>query len=77
MASSSYPLPTPNSYVAGWGTLSSGGSLPNLLNNVVLTIYSNSYCNSVSSTIKNTSSQICAGDLSGQKDTCQGVFEKI
>ena len=38
-----------------------------------LTIYPNDYCSTVSpSTTKDWSIQLCSGDLSGQRDTCQG-----
>lgn len=71
--SNSYPVPDRASYAAGWGTLSSGGSAPSKLNDVQLTIYSSSRCTNVDAgSTKNFDSQICAGDLTGNKDTCQG-----
>jgi hypothetical protein len=73
--SNSYPNPTPKSYAAGWGTLSSGGSAPSTLNNVLLNIYPSSSCNTISQSYKTDwNTQICAGDLSGNKDTCQGNY---
>ena len=44
------------------GTLSSGGSQPNVLYNVQLDCYPSSYCGNVPGT-KNWESQICAGNL--------------
>ena len=70
--SSSYPAPTALSYAVGWGRLLSGGSLPNKLNEVTLNIYSNSVCDNVTKSKKDYDKEICAGDLSGVKDTCQG-----
>ena len=70
--SSLYPAPTTQSYAVGWGALSSGGSLPEKLNEVKLNIYSNSVCNNVTDSKKDYDKEICAGDLSGAKDTCQG-----
>jgi secreted trypsin-like serine protease len=71
--SSSYPSVNRPSYAAGWGTLSSGGSAPSSLNDVQLTVYSSNKCLNVETdAIKNWNSQVCAGDLSGQKDTCEG-----
>lgn len=60
----------PTVYAVGWGTLSSGGSQPNNLQDVSLSIYSNSACSGVGST--DSSKQMCVGDLAGNKDTCQG-----
>jgi len=73
LKSSSYPSVNRPSYAAGWGTLSSGGSAPSILNDVQLTVYSSNKCSNVDTSLaKNWNSQVCAGDLSGQKDTCQG-----
>lgn len=59
----SYPQSTGiSSWAAGWGTLSSGGSLPNNLYNVKLTVYDSSQCSNVFPTLtKNWNSQICSG----------------
>lgn len=47
------------------------GSL--ILKQVNLTIYPNDYCTNVSpSIIKDWNKQICCGDLSGERDACQG-----
>lgn len=58
-------------FAAGWGTTSYGGSAPNLLNNIRLTVYPSKTCDDVG-TIHDWNSQICAGDLQTSKDTCQG-----
>merc|ERR1719423_589765 len=55
--------------VSGWGTLSSGGNQPTVLNEVDVTVQSNAQCqtaygNSI------TSNMICAADAG--KDACQG-----
>ena len=40
---------------------------------VNLTIYPNDFCDNVSpSTTKNWTTQICCGDLNGERDACQG-----
>lgn len=77
-------LPNPNisfypskvdikSYAIGWGTLNYGDSSgSDVLRNVDLTIYDGSKCKDVSIYGNNWNSQICAGNFSGGKDTCQG-----
>ena len=58
-------------FVSGWGTLSSGGSLPKDLQYVDVAMITNSQCNSkFNGGI--TDSMICAGYPSGGKDACQG-----
>ena len=54
--------------VTGWGTLSSGGSQPTVLQEVDVTVTSNTVCNNAYGSI--TNNMICAAD-SG-KDSCQG-----
>ena len=54
----------------GWGTTSSGGLSSNTLQNVKLTVYDSSVCGGYLN--KNWLSQICAGEIEGGKDTCQG-----
>jgi len=72
-SSSSYPPVNQNAWASGWGTLSSGGSQPDKMQNVKLTIYSSSMCNNVfPSLTKSWDNQVCAGDYAGGKDTCQG-----
>jgi secreted trypsin-like serine protease len=68
-SSSYYPGSSKICYAAGWGTLSSGGVTPDLLNNVRITTYPATSCSNVATL---TSGQICAGLYSGGKDTCQG-----
>jgi len=66
------------SYAPGYGSLWFNGPLPNTLQNVNLDIYNESYCNDVLPLVpKNWDSQICAGDLKGQRDTCQGRLKSI
>lgn len=69
--SNEYPVPEEDSYAAGWGTLASGGTTPDILNDVKLTIYRSSRCKNVGNDL-DWDSQICAGDITGNKDTCQG-----
>lgn len=69
--SADYPQPTPNSYVVGWGTLRNGSS-PDILQNVKLNIYDDSICTGLADVPKNFTLQLCAGDLNGGKDTCEG-----
>ena len=54
--------------VTGWGTLSSGGSQPTVLQEVDVTVTTNAVCNNAYGSI--TANMICAAD-SG-KDSCQG-----
>jgi secreted trypsin-like serine protease len=71
--SNTYPGTNIPGWIVGWGTTNYGGSESNLLRNAKITIYDSSKCNSVLPAIsKNWYSQICAGELSGGKDTCQG-----
>ncbi len=73
LKSDSYPLAERASVAAGWGTLFYGGSTPSQLYDVQLTVYNSDKCAKVDASMKkNWDSQICAGDLSGKKDTCQG-----
>lgn len=60
-------------YIVGWGTLTYGGSTPDTLQNTKITVYDGSSCSTVSpDTAKDWNSQICAGNIAGGKDTCQG-----
>ncbi len=54
----------------GWGHTSYEGNSPTKLNNVKLTVYSNtSFCNKVSPfAAKNWNKQICAGEIAGGKN---------
>lgn len=58
--------------VTGWGTLSSGGSQPNILQEVDVTVASNSQCitGTAYSSGEITSNMLCAS--AGGKDSCQG-----
>lgn len=73
--SNNYPKASTLAYAAGWGTLSSGGSLPSKLNDVEIRIYTDQDCHQVSGSPKMWNSQICAGDLSGNRDSCQGNYK--
>merc|ERR1719400_804448 len=55
--------------VSGWGTLSSGGNQPTVLNDVQVTVQSNQDCNSAYGN-QITGNMICAA--SPGKDSCQG-----
>ena len=60
------------------GTLREGGYTPNTLYNIQLTAYDPINCKLVENTFnKNWNSQICAGLITGGKDTCQGRFGLI
>ncbi len=73
--SNNFPKPNNDAYAAGWGVTSMDGEASNILNNVKLKILNASDCNSVLRNYpKNWNSQICAGILTGTKDTCQGIF---
>ena len=57
--------------ISGWGTLSSGGSQPNTLQEVMVPLVSPSECGRVYGQTMH-SSMLCAGFKSGGKDSCQG-----
>jgi len=56
--------------VSGWGTLSSGGNQPTVLNEVDVTVQSNADCKSAYGSSSITDNMICAADAG--KDSCQG-----
>ncbi|XP_046748300.1 uncharacterized protein LOC124412466 [Diprion similis] len=59
--------------VSGWGRLSSGGSLPTVLQVVEVPVLNNTYCAELyASTNPVTDRMICAGYDEGGKDACQG-----
>jgi len=59
--------------VNGFGTTSYGGYISIDLRNVKITLYPSSQCDLVyPSVTKNWNAQICAGEMSGGKDSCQG-----
>ncbi|KAK9977441.1 hypothetical protein ABG768_019255 [Culter alburnus] len=60
------------SWVTGWGALQSGGTAPDILQEVMIPIVSNSDCNNAYGG-GITSNMMCAGLLNqGGKDACQG-----
>lgn len=62
-------------WAAGWGDLSFNGNSPSKLMNVKMTYYDGSMCSLVSvQNPKNWTTQICAGEYAGGKDTCQGWY---
>jgi len=72
-ASSSTNYDSRQAVVSGWGTLSSGGSVPNVLHEVAVSTMSNTKCRGGSTDYNSadiTSRMICAG--AGGKDACQG-----
>ena len=73
---SGYPVAAnQNGYIVGWGTLSEGGSSPDNLQNTKITVYSENSCSNVyPNVVKNWNSQVCAGNIAGGKDTCQGIL---
>ena len=59
--------------VSGWGTLSSGGSSPNVLHKVDVPGLTNADCNSKYGSGSITSIMLCAGNtVAGGIDSCQG-----
>merc|ERR1712037_894730 len=60
----------PATTVTGWGTLSSGGSQPTVLQEVDVTVTTNTACKNAYGSSMITANMICAAD-SG-KDSCQG-----
>jgi len=56
--------------VVGWGTTSSGGSIPAVMRKVTLPIVGRTQCNSQNGGV--TTNMICAGLPEGGKDSCQG-----
>ncbi|XP_037545122.1 trypsin-2 [Nematolebias whitei] len=59
-----------DSWVTGFGTTSSGGTVSNTLQEVDVPIVTNSDCNNSYGSI--TSNMLCAGLTQGGKDSCQG-----
>jgi secreted trypsin-like serine protease len=58
--------------IAGWGTLSSGGSLPNTQQKAVVPVGQQTTCRSQYGQNAILDSMICAGYSEGGIDTCQG-----
>ncbi|XP_050700372.1 ovochymase-1-like [Eriocheir sinensis] len=73
-------LPTPgelyeavDATITGWGTLASGGSQPNKLNEVTVPTMTNAACKATGyDNNEITANMICAGLSQGGKDSCQG-----
>ncbi|XP_047737890.1 transmembrane protease serine 9 [Hyalella azteca] len=59
-----------NALVSGWGTLSSGGSTPDILQKVTVPIVSDASCRASYSVSQIADSMMCAGEEG--KDSCQG-----
>jgi secreted trypsin-like serine protease len=55
-------------YSAGWGSTKENGRQSLKLMNVNLTLFSSLQCNY----LLDSNSQLCAGDIAGKRDTCQG-----
>ncbi|KAG5832012.1 hypothetical protein ANANG_G00286600 [Anguilla anguilla] len=60
-----------DSWVTGFGRLSEGGSLANVLQEVEIPVVGNRKCNCLYGVGSITSNMICAGLLRGGKDSCQ------
>ena len=59
--------------VSGWGALTEGGDIPDVLHDVSIPVVSNATCNAPESYAGEiTSSHICAGLREGGRDSCQG-----
>ncbi|CAG4970022.1 unnamed protein product [Parnassius apollo] len=58
--------------VAGWGTTEEGGSVSNVLREVMVPIISNEDCLKTSYKGRITENMLCAGTDEGGKDACQG-----
>jgi len=59
--------------ISGWGTTSSGGSQPNILQKANVEVISRGTCNNLSGYRNRITSQmVCMGRLAGGVDTCQG-----
>ncbi|CAF0704354.1 unnamed protein product [Brachionus calyciflorus] len=68
-----FPIPKTPAWILGWGTIKENGPSPSTLRNARVTVYHSTTCNRVLKyDQKNWESLICAGDISGSKDTCQG-----
>ncbi|ODM98784.1 Trypsin-1 [Orchesella cincta] len=75
---SAIPLPTQGQdtpgevLVSGWGTLQSGGSLPDVLQKVAIPVVDDATCQQNYPDEVIAGSMICAGLPEGGKDSCQG-----
>jgi secreted trypsin-like serine protease len=62
-----------DAFAVGWGRLRNNGPLAENLQNVKIKLYDASKCEKVIVNYKkNWQTQICAGNVTGGKDTCQG-----
>ena len=65
-------VPDKRCYITGWGTLASGGSQPDYLQEASVPIVSDVKCKSSYGSNKIHESMICAGLDAGGVDACQG-----
>ncbi|CAG7718457.1 unnamed protein product, partial [Allacma fusca] len=63
---------TGNAVVSGWGALDWDGEYPDVLHKVLIPIVSDQVCIAAYGGYFVASSNICAGYLSGGKDSCDG-----
>jgi secreted trypsin-like serine protease len=68
--SNNYPPVDSACFASGWGTLTQGGPTPDVLYNVKLSVLDPSACQKYSD--YTAEPQVCAGNVSGGHDTCQG-----
>ncbi|CAN0142002.1 unnamed protein product [Lampetra fluviatilis] len=69
-----FPYPGKSCFISGWGTLSYGGDLPNILQEAAVAIMSHCVLPGAGaySADQITNRMLCAGYPEGQIDTCQG-----
>ncbi|XP_061424689.1 enteropeptidase-like [Lethenteron reissneri] len=69
-----FPYPGKSCFISGWGTLSYGGDLPNVLQEAAVAIMSHCVLPGAGaySADQITNRMLCAGYPEGQIDTCQG-----
>ncbi|KAI8893602.1 trypsin-like cysteine/serine peptidase domain-containing protein [Globomyces pollinis-pini] len=66
------PVTDANLIIAGWGTLSSGGSIPKKMQEAVVPVNSAAVCTKAYPQTANVPTSFCAGYAKGGIDTCQG-----
>jgi hypothetical protein len=66
-------------WIMGWGKEenSSKAFAISLLRNVRLTLIDNHHCRGLYNVKHNWTKQICAGDLNGLKNACQGICSQV
>ena len=70
--SSTYPSVNTSVWAIGWGTNAFAGTAADTLNQVELSVLDSASCSYLRSYFaQDERSQMCAGDLSGARDTCQ------